>query len=151
MASIRRVRRDFRNEVNQLISSGEGSTEKLVEAAGRHFGYDVGYEVLIKTFLHNEVGNAVSSLRSEGLIETIGKQWKSTSELVPSDVAIISLRRLKRMRGELQAQVKLAHQHGLVEDAVAAGRMLEIVSNELSSRVDDVTADEMVQEATVGR
>ena len=74
MSSIRRVRRDFRKEVLQLISSGDGNIEKLVETAGRFFGRDVGYEVLIKTFLHNEVSNAVSCLRSDGLIETIGKK-----------------------------------------------------------------------------
>ena len=136
MASLTRVRRDFRNEVNQLISSGTGSTEKLVEAAGRHFGRDVGYEVLIKAFLRGEVSNAVSTLRGEGRIETIGHMWKPASQLVPADVAVISLRRLKRMRGELLAQVKLAQTHGLAEDVLAAGRMLEIVTTELDSRGD---------------
>lgn len=148
MASIRRVRRDFRKEVDQLISSGVGSIQKLIEAAGRHFGHDVGYEVLIKTFLHNEVSNAVTTLRSEGRIETIGKQWKPVSALDPSDVEIISLRRLKRMRGELKAQVRLAHQHGRIDDAIAASRMLEIVSSELHSRREEVVPE--AEEAQVG-
>jgi hypothetical protein len=149
MASIRRVRRDFRKEVFQLISSGDGSIQKLVEAAGRHFGHFVGYEVLIKTFLHSEVGNAVSCLRTEGQVETVGKQWKSIASLQSEDVEIISLRRLKRLRGELKAQVRLAHQHGRVEDAVAAARMLEIVNGEFSVRQE--RQQEEVAEATVGR
>jgi hypothetical protein len=132
-----------------LISSGNGSTEKLIEAAGRHFGHDVGYEVLIKTFLHSEVGHAVSYLRTEGHIETVGKQWKPTSELRPEDIDIISLRRLKRLRGELKAQVRLAHQHGRTEDAIVAARMLELVSGKLAERQEHHALES--QKAPVGR
>ena len=149
MASIRRVRRDFREEAHRLISSGNGSIEKLVESAGRHFGHDVGYEVLIKTFLHNEVGHAVSYLRSEGHIETIGKQWKPTSALQPEDIDIISLRRLKRLRGELKSQVRLAHQHGRTEDAIVAKTMLELVSSKLAERQEHHALEDA--EAPVGR
>lgn len=134
MASLRHVRRNFRVEVLQLISSGDGNIKKLVESAGAHFGHQVGYEVLIKTFLQNEVGNAVKVLRDEGRIESIGAQWKPIADLQSEDVEIISVRRLKRLRGELKAQVHLAHQHGRTVDAVAAARMLEIVSGELSAR-----------------
>jgi hypothetical protein len=134
MASVRRVRKNFRKEVLRLISSGDGNIQKLIESAGRHFGHDVGYEVLIKTFLQNEVSNAVSTLRNEGHIETIGKKWKPITTLEPTDVEIISLRRLKRIRGELQAQVRLSHQHGRIDDACTAGRMLETINIELMRR-----------------
>lgn len=133
MASIRRVRKGFREEVRRLVSTGEGNFESLVELAGKYFGRDVGYEVLIKTFLGTEVGNAVSYLRNEGLIETVGKKWKLSSDLQLEDVEIISVRRLKRLRGELKAEVRLAHNFGRTEEAIAASKMLDIVSQQLTS------------------
>ena len=131
MASIRRVRKDFRKEVLQMISAGEGSLEKLMEIAGKFFGRDVGYEVLIKTFLQNEISNAVSCLRAEGHIETVGKLWKPIEQLQMEDVDAIALRRLKRLRGELKAQIKLAHRYGRTEDAVTASQMLKTVNDAL--------------------
>jgi len=133
MASIRRVRRDFRKEVLELICRGDGNTENLVEIAGRHFGHDVGYEVLIKTFLHNEVSNAVTCLRTEGLIETIGKKWKPVEQLQSEDIDVISIRRLKRLRGELESGLKLATDYNRAKDAEVVGRMLELVSHQLQN------------------
>lgn len=147
MASMRRVRKDFRKEVYRLISAGDGSIDKLVEVAGRFFGRDVGYEVLIKTFLQSEVSNAVTCLRSEGHIETVGKRWKLTEELRPEDVDVISTRRWKRLRGELKSEARLAHDHGRISDATAAGQMLSLVSSMLASQE---SAEEAVrQEAEV--
>jgi len=131
MASIRRVRKSFRKQVLRFISSGDGNIEKLSELAGSFFGNDVGYEVLIKTFLRAEISNAVSFLRNEGQIETIGKQWKPVSELQPADVEVISTRRKKRLRGELKAEIKLAHNHGLIDDAVLASQMLGLLSSSM--------------------
>lgn len=129
MASLRRVRRDFRKDVLRLISTGDGNIETLVESAGKHFGYDVGYEALIKSFLHSEVSNAVSYLRNESLIETVGKKWKPASELNDEDIDIISVRRLKRLRGELKSEVRLAHDHGRVEEAAKASKLLREVED----------------------
>lgn len=143
MASMRRVRRDFRKEVLRLVSSGEGNFEKLIELAGSFFGRDVGYEVLIKSFLGSEVSNAVSYLRSEGAIETVGKKWKPASELQPEDVDIIQIRRLKRIRGELKEEIRLAHHFGRIDEATAASKMLKVVTEQLSSA--EVLQPETVQ------
>jgi len=140
MASLRRVRRDFRKEVLRLIGTGDGNIETLIKLAGSHFGHDVGYEALIKSFLGSEVSNAVSFLRNEGLVETVGKQWKPTDDLRDEDVEIISTRRLKRLRGELKAEVRLAHEHGRTEEAILASRMLDLVSTKLAT-TDPATVD----------
>ena len=131
MASMRRVRKNFRKEVLRFIGSGDGNIETLMKLADGFFGRDVGYETLIKAFLSSEVGHAVAYLRNEGLVETIGKKWKIASELSGDDVAVISTRRMKRIRGELKSGIKLAHDHGRVDDAVVAARMLEIISTQL--------------------
>lgn len=130
MAKLRRVRRDFRKEVHQLVNAGEGNFEKLMELAELSFR-DAGYHELLKTFWANEVHNAVSYLRDEGQIESIGKKWKPAAELTSEDVDVISTRRKKRLRGELKAEVRLAHQHGRTEEAVLASKMLDLVSQSL--------------------
>ena len=139
MASMRRVRRNFRAEVLRLVSSGNGNMETLTKLADGFFGRDVGYEVLIKTFLGSEVSNAVSFLRNEGHIETVGKQWKPAGELTDDDVTIISTRRLKRLRGELKSEIRMAHNFGKVEEAVLASRMLELVNEKLPEPVEEST------------
>lgn len=144
MANIRRVRKDFRKEVLQKISTGDGNIETLIALAGRHFGNNVGYEVLIKTFLGTEVSNAVSYLRSEGAVETVGKKWKPVSELQSDDVDVISHRRFKRLRGELKAEIKLDHDHGRTDEAIIASKALDMISeylrvNESESATHDVT------------
>jgi hypothetical protein len=131
MASIRRVRKDFRKEVLSLIQQGDGNIETLLRLAGDYFGRDVGYEVVLRAFLGSEVGHAVAYLRNEGLVESVGKLWKPASELDDNYVARISNRRFKRIRGELKQGIKLAHDHGLVEDAVMVSKMLETMLNRL--------------------
>jgi len=130
---MRRVRKNFRDGVLQSVSTGDGSIESLMTLAGQHFGHQVGYELLIKSFLGTEVSNAVSYLRSEELIETVGKQWKTVSTLESSDIGIIALRRLKRVRGELKSAIRLSHAHGRTEEAVASARMLEIIESQIIS------------------
>ena len=39
MASMRRVRKDFRKEVLRLVSTGDGDIETLTHLAGRFFGH----------------------------------------------------------------------------------------------------------------
>ena len=125
MASrMRSVRRRFREEVLRSISSGHGHTEELIQAAGRLFGRNVGYEVLIKTFLASEASNATSQLRIDGLVESVGKQWKPIGGLNPEDVDTILIRRKKRIRGMLKSQVRLAHQNGRIEEATEASEIL---------------------------
>jgi hypothetical protein len=124
MASIRRVRKGFRKEILRLINAGDGSIQSLLKTAGSTFGHDVGFEVLIKTFLQNEVGNAVSYLRTEGLIETVGKQWKPVGCLEDEDIEVIDVRRQKRIRGEIQSGMKMAHERGDIDKAALYGAAL---------------------------
>jgi hypothetical protein len=128
-----------------LISSGDGNIDKLIEAAGGYFGHLVGYEVLIKTFLRSEVTNAVSTLRQEGCVETVGRHWKPVLALESDDVEQISMRRFKRLRGELKEEIRLDHAFGRHEEAAMAGKMLEVLSERLES--GDVSAESESQDA----
>jgi hypothetical protein len=131
MASIRRVRRDFRKDVLRLVNAGEGNFEKLMQLADTHFGAnECGYKAVLKAFNSGEVNNAVSYLRAEGLVETVGKQWKPVGQLQSEDVEIIQVRRKKRVRGELQAGVRMAHHHGCTEDAVLLSRALDAMGKD---------------------
>ena len=130
-SAIRTVRRQFRKELLMELASGEKHLSELVEIAGRLFGHEVGYETLIKAFLAGEVAKALSLLRLDGEAESVGKVWKKTESLTGDDVDILSLRRFKRVRGELKAEVALAHAYGRVEDAITASQMLAIVTQKL--------------------
>ena len=140
MASLRRVRKDFRKEVLQLISTGDGNIETLISLADKQFGRSVGYHELLKTFLGSEVSNAVSFLRTEGHIESIGKKWKPVGELAEDDVNVIELRRKKRIRGELKASIVLAHNHGRTEEAITAAKMLELIAEPATNSEAEETA-----------
>lgn len=125
---MRSVRRNFRKEVLQCVNAGDGSIERLTELAGKFFGFQVGYELLIKSFLNSEVSNAVSQLRCQGEIETVGKQWKPVSSLNPDEMRGILLRTRKRIRGELESTVRRAHQFGFAEDAIDATKALSALA-----------------------
>jgi hypothetical protein len=141
MASMRRVRKNFRKAVLRTISTGDGNIETLIEIAGKHFGHDVGYEVLIKSFLRNEVSNSLSCLRTEGLAETVGRKWKPADDLTMEESAIVSTRRWKRLRGELKAEVEFSHFHGLIDEATKASELLAMVGDyEKEPDVDAVDA-----------
>jgi hypothetical protein len=139
---MRRVRKDFRKDVLKSISAGDGSIEKLTLLAGEHFGHQVGYELLIRSFLGTEVSNAVSCLRAENRVESIGKQWKTSEELEPEDIDIISIRRLKRLRGELRSTIQIANQHGRFDEAVSAAKMLGLIESELQVK-EEVTRPQL--------
>ena len=130
MSSMRRVRKNFRKDVLRLINSGDGDIETLMKLADDFFG-DVGNRLIWRTFRGSEVGHAVSYLRNEGIVESIGKLWKPAGELTSNDVGIISTRRMKRVRGELTREIKLAHDHGLTEEAVLVSKMLDTMSSRL--------------------
>lgn len=128
MASMRKVRKGFRKEILRSISTGDGNIETLVKLAGKHFGHDVGYEALIKSFLGSEVSNALAYLRSEGLAESIGGTWKPSTDLSMDESAVVSTRRWKRLRGELKSEVRFAHEHGLMDEATKASELLAMVA-----------------------
>ena len=144
MRSIRSVRRDFRKEVLQMISAGEGNLEKLMQLAAVTIGNEVSNSQLVRSFLHTELSNAVSQLRNEGEIETIGKQWKPAANLNESDVETISVRRLKRIAGELRSQLRLDHEHGRTESAIETADSLAVVMRHL--RQHGVTVNDEVQD-----
>jgi hypothetical protein len=129
MASLRRVRKNFRKEVLQLIKAGEGNLKSLMQLADAHFGSnDCGYHAVLRAFHAGEVNNAVSQLRLDGEIETVGKSWKSTEDLQSEDVDIITLRRMKRLRGEAKSLARFAHEHGRTEAAISASHVVSIVN-----------------------
>ena len=136
MASIRRVRKGFRKEVLRSVSAGDGNIEKLMEIAGKYFGHDVGYEVLIKTFLGSEVSNALTYLRSDGLVESVGRKWLPATELTPEQSTVVSSRRWKRLRGELMSEVRFGHEHGLIEEATKASELLSMVASSSDEHAD---------------
>lgn len=134
MASMRRVRRRFRDEALRIIKAGEGNSESLIVLAGKHFGHDVGYETLIRAFLASEVSNAVSQLRNDGHVESIGKKWIALADLQSEDVDIIITRRQKRVRGELKELVRFNHEHGRTEDAITAAMALTAIERQLNEQ-----------------
>jgi len=129
MASLRRVRKNFRKEALRLIKAGEGNLKSLMQLADAHFGSnDCGYHAVLRAFHAGEVNNAVSQLRLEGEIETVGRSWKSTEDLQSEDVDIITLRRMKRLRGEAKSLARFAHEHGRTEAAISASHVVSIVN-----------------------
>jgi hypothetical protein len=118
----------------------------LMKLADQHFGAnDCGYKAVLTAFLLGEINHATSSLRNDGQVESVGRLWKRAGELHEEDVAIIQKRRKRRIRGELKAGVRLAHNHCCTEDAVALSRALDVLA-----AVDECNA-EIDTEAPVGR
>jgi len=145
MASLRRVRKNFRKEVLQLIKAGEGNLKNLMALADAHFGSnDCGYHAVLRAFHAGEVNNAVSQLRLDGKIETVGRSWKSTENLQSEDVDIITLRRMKRLRGEAKSLAKFAHNHGRTEAAISASHVVSIVKVEEPEVVTDQSIEAKV-------
>lgn len=129
MSSLRRVRRNFRKAVLQLIEAGEGNSEKLMKLADEFYGSnDCGYKSVLKAFHQSEINNAASQLRIEGLVETVGKSWKSIEKLEQSDIDVITIRRMKRLRGEAKSLVGFAHNYGRTEIATTAANVASIFS-----------------------
>jgi len=142
MASMKRVRKSFREEALRLVNAGEGNFEKLIELAGQHFGRDVGYETLIKSFLGSEVNNSMAVLRTDGYVESVGKKWVPAATLSPDQQEVVSIRRWKRLRGELKSEEQFAHEHGMTDRAAQAGELLSQVSNWLQP--EEVAAESVI-------
>jgi len=146
-SSMRTVRRQLRKELLGAIGNGDGVLPQLIEIADRLLGRNVGYEVLIKTFCANEVSNALAQLRLDEEVETTGKCWKLVSKLEDEDVDIISTRRLKRLRGELKAEIRLAHDHGRIDDAALASEMLAMVQGRLPFEAEEAAVEVATESA----
>jgi hypothetical protein len=131
---MRSVRRRLRKELSTEIAGGNGDLPTLRGLTRQLLGHSVGFEVLIDAWCANETSNALAQLRIAGEAESVGKMWKPVDVLTDADVEAISIRRLKRMRGELKAQERLAHEHGRISEAAAVARLLEIIGQELCKR-----------------
>ena len=141
MSSMRQVRRNLRREIMLAIDDGDGHPKSLAKIAGRLLGQDVGYDTLIKAFCAYEVRNALAQLRLDGKAESTGMLWKAADSLESEDIDIISVRRLKRLRGELESEVRMANQYGRAEDASSASMMLGIVTARLAEVLPSVEAE----------
>lgn len=141
MSSMRPVRKGLRKEIMLAIKDGDGHPKSLAKIADRLLGRVVGYETLIKTFCANEVRNALAQLRLDGLAESTGMLWKAADCLESEDVDIISVRRLKRLRGELESEIRMANQYGRLDDSKSASMMLGIVTARLAEVLPPVKAE----------
>ena len=74
MKSMLVLRKNFRERVLHAIDSGSGDREALIELGNECFGEDVGVNVLIRNFLADEVDDAITRLREEGLIQPVGQE-----------------------------------------------------------------------------
>jgi hypothetical protein len=111
-----------------------------MDLAYSHFGRnECGYHAVLKAFNQGEVNNAVSQLRLEGKIETVGRQWKDAEALQSEDVDIIIIRRMKRLRGEAKSLGVFAHEHGRTEEAISASNVVSIVKVDDEVKVKDET------------
>jgi hypothetical protein len=127
--SLRRARKNFRKEIHRTVSAGEGDSKSLMELADAFFGTNqVGYHEVIKSFCQAEVNNATSQLRNEGLIESVGRQWKPVDRLASEDIDLIQVRRQKRVRGELKAGMRMAHERGDIKLATVFGAAASALS-----------------------
>ena len=88
-------------------------------------------------------------MRLDGKAESTGLLWKAANCLESEDIDIISVRRLKRLRGELESEIRMANEYGRVEDATSASMMLGIVTARLAEVLPPVEA-ETEEVATVG-
>lgn len=131
MASLHRVRKQLRKALLNAVSTGKGDTKSLKAITREIIGNDVGIERLLDNLYASEVSKGMAVLRSERLVESVGKDWKLLASLDSSDVDTISLRRLKRLRGELRAELRLAHEYGRFDDAIRASKMLETLTGKL--------------------
>ena len=135
MASrMRSARRRLRKELLQCIDAGKGDIATLGQTACAIMGHEVGIEEVTNYFYANEVSNAMKKLRVDGEVESVGRLWMRVGSLSEENVETISIRRLKRLRGESKAQLRLAHDHGRIDEAVAIGQLLEILNQELVKR-----------------
>jgi len=144
MASrMRSARRRLRKEALRLIMSGNGDRATLDRVACEIMGREVGIEEVTAYFYANEISNATKQLRIAGDVESVAGRWIETSKLSDADVESISVRRLKRLRGEAKAQLKLAHDHGRIDEAAMAGRLLEVIGYELTKRESSGEVEEV--------
>jgi hypothetical protein len=144
VASLRKVRKELRKAMLIAIKQGKRSTRDLFALADAHFGSnDCGYHAVIKAFVMSEVNNAVSFLRQEGHIETVGKEWKPVEEIDQDDALKIMARRKKQIRGLAKGATRFAHEHGHTEDAVCLLNVLGIVKAEDDSEVTEGHAVEV--------
>ena len=146
MASkMRKVRRQFRQEMLRAIEAGNGTAETLEKIARAVLGNDIGLEVAMSSFYANEVNKGLAQLRTDGLAESTGKVWKLAGSLDGEDIEAISIRRMKRIKGELLAEIRLAHDNGRFEEATIASSMLAIVSKQLEAAVVEAEAAEVTR------
>ena len=89
------------------------------------FGVEVGVTTLMEAFCRNEVSKALAQLRLDGHVESIGSIWKAMESLNLEDADSISIRRLKRLRGELRSEVALNRKFGRWEEAALAQSLLD--------------------------
>lgn len=142
-SSLRRVRRLLRQRLLALVQKGEGNLKILEREAARILGQDVGYEVVLRAFVCSEVANAMAQLRSQGEVQSVGKDWKDADSLSEEEVDIVQTRLLKRTNGSLKSSVKLSHAYGRTEDAVFASELLRQLSERLGA---DNKVEETVNE-----
>ena len=144
MASrMRSARRRLRKELSRCVKSGQGDRATLDRVAREIMGREVGMEEVAAYFYTNEASNSMSQLRLAGDAESVGGLWLPVESLTDAHVETISIRRLKRLRGEAKAQERLSHDHGRVEEAVLIGRLLELLHQGLASQ-EPVDADAQV-------
>jgi hypothetical protein len=144
MASLRKVRREFRKALLTAVKQGKRNTRDLVALADAHFGSnDCGYHAVLKAFNVAEVNNAVAFLRQEGHIETVGKEWKPVEELDQDDALKITTRRMKQIRGLAKSTTRFAHEHGQIEEAIRASSVVNIVRVDDESEVAEEVAAEV--------
>ena len=120
MASLRSVRKAFRRELRQLMASKGGYLlpHEGVALARAMFGREVGVDDLMESYCANQFNAAMAYLRSDRVAESVGREWVAVSQLKPEQVDGVTLRRLKRIVGELRSQVALDHETGRTEEAV---------------------------------
>lgn len=148
MANYRKVNKQLRKHLLEAVTKGSGDSETLKQIAREIIGNNVGIERLLDNLYSSAVAQGMAILRSEGHVESIGKNWKLATLLDSDDVDTVQLRRLKRMRGEAVSQIHLAHKHGRIDDATYYASVRDSL-NERIAASEAVVAEEVLETSVV--
>lgn len=144
MAKMLKVRRQLRAALHEAIKAGDGSNAVIHKITRDIMEADVTLRVLMDSLVLGEANKATAQLRREFGVESVDTGWVTKEMLSQENVEIISARRFKRVRGECQTEIDLAHTHGMTEEASVAIQIIGLLDKLAPEPSDDAEAVDAV-------
>lgn len=144
MASkMRKVRRLLRHRLRSRLKEGNCSRSEMESIVESIMAHEVGYATLVSTFLRSELNMALAYLQRgpTAEAESNGMVWKHVDNLDDMDLDVISVRILKRMRGEASRHADISDKHGRHSDASFARGFMDQLERLIEAR-ESAIADE---------